>query len=254
MSIAHHEPLLILKKDINLIIGGNHYMKRIKLAVGVSMLALILSTTGCNKASSSDGAILAKVNRGTITASEFKKQLDELAPQMQQAVVSDPKARKEFLDDLIGIELVLQEAKRQGLDKDAEFKKRQEMLKKELERRVQEDAKNELFNTVLKKELGDKMTKIVAPTDQEVQEYFDKNRDKIMAATGKKVGLKEIGPQLKMRMMQERRRDLYLEYAKSLKAKAKISIDDKALDKAVTALSQPKDVDLSNMTAHPAAK
>jgi peptidyl-prolyl cis-trans isomerase C len=227
-------------------------MNRLKLAVGISMLALFLSATGCSKATSSDGAVLAKINRSTITTSEFKKQLDELAPQMQQAVMSDPKARKEFLEDLIGIELVLQEAKRQGLDKDAEFKKRQDMLKKELERRVQEDAKNELFNTVLKKEIGDKMTKIAAPTDDEVLDYFNKNRDKINAAAGKKVSLKEVGPQLKMRLMQEKRRDLYLEYAKGLKAKAKITIDDKALEQAATALAQHKDVDLSNMTVHPA--
>jgi hypothetical protein len=55
-----------------------------------------------------------------------------------------------------------------------------------------------------------------------------------------------------MRLMQEKRRDLYLEYAKGLKAKAKITIDDKALEQAATALSQHKDLDLSNMTAHPA--
>jgi peptidyl-prolyl cis-trans isomerase C len=229
-------------------------MNRLKLTIGVSILALTLSAAGCSKATSTDSAVLAKVNRGTITTTDFKKQLEELAPQMQQAVVSDPKARKEFLEDLIGIELVLQEAKRQGLDKDAEFKKRQDMLKKELERRVQEDAKNELFNTVLKKELGDKMTKVAAPTDQEIQDYYNKNHDKIEAAAGKKVTLKEVGPQLKMRLMQEKRRELYLEYAKSLKAKAKISIDDKALEQATTALSQPKQLDLSNMTAQPAAK
>lgn len=217
------------------------------------MLALFLSATGCSKTTTpSDGAVLAKINRGTITTSEFKKQLEELAPQMQQAVMSDPKARKEFLEDLIGIELVLQEAKRQGLDKDAEFKKRQDMLKKELERRIQEDAKNDLFNTVLKKEIGEKMGKIAAPTEEEVLDYFNKNRDKINTAAGKKVSLKEVGPQLKMRLMQEKRRDLYLEYAKGLKAKAKITIDDKALEQAATALSQHKDLDLSNMTAHPA--
>src|SRR5512144_709333 len=163
-------------------------MDRLKLAVSISMLALILSATGCNKAtSSSDGTVLAKVNRTTITTAEFKKQIDELAPQMQQAVMSDPKARKEFLEDLIGIELVLQEAKRQGLDKDAEFKKRQDMLRKEMERRMQEDAKNELFNSLLKQELGDKMGKITAPTDEEVQTYFNQNKDKITAAAGKKV-------------------------------------------------------------------
>lgn len=228
-------------------------MNRFGIAGAVSaLLALVVITTGCTK-SSSDGAVLARVNRGAITATDFKKQVEDLAPQMRQAVATDPKARKEFLDDLIGIELVVQEAKRQGLDKDAEFKKRQEMLRKELERRIQEDAKNELFNSVLKKEIGDKLAKVAAPTDQEVRDYYTKNKDKIDAAVGKKVGFKEIEPQLKMRLMQEKRRDLYLEYAKGLKAKAKITVDDKALDEAIAAM-QPKDVDLSNMKVQPAPK
>ncbi len=228
-------------------------MNTLRMAVGASLLALIVASVGCTK-TSSDGTVLARVNRGTITVTDFKKQLEDLAPQMQQAVASDPKARKEFLEDLIGIELVVQEAKRQGLDKDAEFKKRQEMLRKELERRIQEDAKNELFNGVLKKEIGDKLAKVAAPTDQEVKDYYNKNKDKIVAATGKQIGFKEIEPQLKVRLMQEKRRDLYIEYAKSLKAKAKISIDDKALDEATASLLQPKDVDLSNMKVQPAPK
>ena len=94
-------------------------MNRFGIAGAVSaLLALVLITTGCTK-SSSDGAVLARVNRGAITATDFRKQVEDLAPQMRQAVTTDPKARKEFLDDLIGIELVVQEAKRQGLDKDA---------------------------------------------------------------------------------------------------------------------------------------
>ncbi len=224
-------------------------MNRIKLAVGISLLALAVAATGCTKA---QGPALARVNSGKITAADFKKQIEELNPQMQQAVISDPKARKEFLDDLIGIELVIQEAKRQGLDKDAEYKKRQEMLRTELERRLQDDAKNELFNSLLKKEIGDKLGKIPAPTDQEVRDYFDKNKDKIVAAVGKNVSFKEIEPQIKMRIMNEKRRDLYLEYAKGLKDKAKISVDEKALDGVVAEMSRPKDLDLSNMKAQPA--
>ncbi len=229
-------------------------MNKLKLmAAGALMLALIVSATGCTK-SASDGTVLARVNRGAITAADFKMQIEGLAPQMQQAVATDPKARKEFLEDLIGIELVIQEAKRQGLDKDAEFKKRQEMLRKELERRIKEDAKNELFNGLLKKEIGDKLAKVAAPTDEEVRDYYAKNKDKIVAATGKQVSLKEIEPQLKMRLMQEKRRDLYLEYAKGLKSKAKITVDEKALNDAAASLSQPKDLDLSNMKVQPAPK
>ena len=224
-------------------------MKMHKPVVGV-VLALVVSLIGCSKGP--DSVVLAKVNRGTITAADFKKQLEDLTPQMQQAVAADPKARKDFLDDLIGIELVIQEAKRQGLDKDAEYKKRQEALKKELERRMQEDAKNELFNSVLKKEIGDKMSKVTEPTEQEVRDYYNSNKDKIRNAAGKQISLKEVEPQLKMRLMQEKRRDLYLEYAKGLKAKAKIDVNEKALDAAVASLAQPKDVDLSHMTVQPA--
>lgn len=222
-------------------------MKKFSTALTLFVLALAITAitmSGCTKGQ--DGAVLAKVNRTTITASDFKKQIEELAPQMQQAVVADPKARKEFLEDLIGIELVIQEAKRQGLDKDAEYKKRQEQLKKELERRVQDEAKNDLFNSLLKKELGDKMSKVTPPTDKEVQDYFTQNKDKINRAAGKQISLQEVAPQLKMRMTQEKRRELYLEYAKGLKAKAKISVDDKALDTAIAEFTKP--VDLSGLT------
>jgi hypothetical protein len=232
-------------------------MKKLKTAISttaasISILALILLVSGCDKAA--NGTVLAKVNRTTITTTEFKKQLEDLTPQMQQAVVTDPKARKEFLEDLIGIELVIQEAKRLGLDKEADFKKRQDMLKKELERRIQEEAKNDLFNSVLKKELGDKIGKVAPPTDPEVKEYYTKNLDKIRTATGKTVSFKEIEQQLKMRMMQEKRRELYLEYAKGLKAKAKISVDEKAMETAMTEFSKPADLSSLQVQTIPAPK
>jgi hypothetical protein len=227
-------------------------MKKLTLAASISILALALMASGCDKAS--DGAVLAKVNRATITSTDFKKQLEDLTPQMQQAVVADPKARKEFLEDLIGIELVIQEAKRLGMDKETDFKKRQDLLKKELERRVQEEAKNDLFNSVLKKELGDKIGKVPPPSDKEIKEYYAKNLDKIRTATGKQVSFKEIEPQLKMRLMQEKRRELYLEYAKGLKAKAKISVDDKAMDTAMAEFSKPADLSGLQVQKVPAQK
>jgi len=226
-------------------------MKKFSTILTVFILALAIAMSGCNKGQ--DGAVLAKVNRGAITASDFKKQIEELAPQMQQAVMADPKARKEFLEDLIGIELMIQEAKRQGLDKDADYKKRQEQLKKELERRVQEEAKNDLFNSLLKKELGDKMSKVTPPTDQAVQDYFNQNKDKIAKAAGKQVSFKDIEQQLKLRMMQEKRREVYVEYAKGLKAKAKISVDDKAMNTAMAELAKPADLSGLTVTKVPAA-
>lgn len=212
-------------------------MKRFYTVPAIFLLALLVGVTGCNKGN--DSTVLARVNRKKITADDFKRQLEDLQPQMQQAVASDPKARKEFLEDLIGIEVVLQEAKRQGLDKTPEFKKRQEMLKKEMEHRIQEDARNELFNTLLKKELSDELGKVEPPTDKEAREYYAKNLDKMRTPDGKKLSYKEVESQLKRRMVAEKQRDLYLDYAKSLRDKANISIDEKALDAAAASMAQP---------------
>ncbi len=204
------------------------------IAAGAVIIALTLA--GCTKGS--DSAVIAKVNNGKITSADFKKQLEELQPQMLQAVATDPKARKEFLEDLIGIELVLQEAKRQGLDKDAEFKKKQDARKKEMEQRIQDAAKNDLFNSLLKKEL---MDKIKEPTDVEVKAYYDSHREEIKkAAGGKDMTLKQAEAQgLKRYVFQMKQRDAYLEFSKGLKAKAKITVDDKALEALASDLSKP---------------
>ncbi len=203
-------------------------------AAAVAIIAL--SLTGCTKGT--DSAVIAKVNNAKITTADFKKQLDELQPQMLQAVAMDPKARKEFLEDLIGIELVLQEARKQGLDKDPEFKKKQDARKKEMEQRIQDAAKNDLFNALLKKEL---MDKVKEPTDAEVKAYYDSHREEIRkAAGGKDITLKQAEAQgLKRYVFQMKQRDAYLEFSKGLKAKAKVTVDDKALETLASDLSKP---------------
>jgi len=208
-------------------------MKKTLLTVS---LILALAVTGCSKGA--DTVVLAKVNRGAITSADFKKQLEDLSPQMQQAVATDAKARKEFLEDLIGIELVIQEAKRLGLDKDAEFKKKQETLRKEMEQRIQDASKNELFNSLLKKELADK---IKQPTDAEVKEYFAKHRSEIEKATKtKNMTMKQAEDRgLRSYIFQMKQRDAYLAYAKTLREKAKITVDDKSLETIAKALSAP---------------
>ncbi len=218
----------------------------------LGILALALTMSGCTK--SQDDAVLAKVNRSSITVADFKKQVEDLNPQMQQAILADPGARKDFLDDLIGIELVVQEAKRQGLDRDAEYKERQEQLKKDLERRIKDAAKNDLFNSLLKKDLGDKMSAVAPPTDKEVRLYYNENKDKINKVVGTEIAFKDLEQQLKTRMVQEKRREVYLEYARELKAKAKITVDDKAMEAAIADFAKPADLSGMTVTKVPAAE
>ncbi|HAR46480.1 MAG: hypothetical protein A2X56_02315 [Nitrospirae bacterium GWC2_57_13] len=217
----------------------------------VVLIAAVLFVGACSK--DSDSKILAKVNGGKITIADFKKQLDELPPQMRQVVATDAKARKDFLEDLVGIELVLQEARRQGLHKDADFKKRQEQLKKDLQRKLEEDYKNELFNTLLRKQLADKISALAPPTDQAVRDFYSKNKKMMQTANGKTLGLKEVEPQIKSRLMQEKQRELYIDFTKELKAKAKIKMDDKAMDALAATLATPT-VPEGMQLDHPALK
>jgi peptidyl-prolyl cis-trans isomerase C len=219
-------------------------MRKINLSVSILILALGIVASGCSKGS--DSAVLAKVGSTSITVADFKKQLEELSPQLQQAVATDPAARKEFLENQILTEVLVQEAKKQGLDKEAAYKKSMETHKKEVEdykkkldQKLEDIARNELLNSLLKKEVGDKMNQLPAPTDKEVRDYYNTNKDRIRAAFGKQVSLKEIEPRIKMILLQEKQSRLSLDYAKALKAKATISTDDKVLETAMAELTRP---------------
>lgn len=211
-------------------------MKKILILVTILLLPAL---AGCGK--DSDNVVVAKVNRTKITIGDFQKQVADLPPQLKQAVAVDPKARQDFLDDLIGIEVVLQEARRQGLDKDEEFVKKQKMFKQEMERRLEEQMKNELFNGLFKKELAGKIT---PPTDKEVKAYFLEHKKEMRTADGKRMSLKDAAPQLKAWLLQKKQREAYMEYAKELKAKAKITIDEKAMGTLGKSLSEPEGSDL----------
>ena len=189
-----------------------------------TVLVLALGLAGCNKGT--DSAVLAKVNRTKITVADFKQQVQDLDPQVQPIITTDAKARKEYLDQIVGYEVALQEAKRLGLDKDAEYRKRVATYREEMERKVQEAMKFELLANLVKKELASKIT---APTDQEVKEYYTKNITRMRTADGRKVSLEQAAPVIKERMANERQRDAIVDYVNSLKAKAKITIDEKAL-------------------------
>jgi hypothetical protein len=216
------------------------------------VFALALGLAACNKGT--DSAVLAKVNRTTITIADFNKQVQDLDPQVQPIVSTDAKARREYLDQIVGYEVALQEAKRLGLDKDAEYKKRVDSYREEMERKVQEAMKFELLANLVKKELASKIT---APTDQEVKEYYTKNITRMRTQDGRKVSLEQAAPVIKDRMANERQRDAFVDYVKGLKAKATISIDEKVLASLGSDTAEPSAHDALKKpaaTEAPAAK
>lgn len=202
-------------------------------------------------AAADDNAVLVKVNNSQITAEQFKRQLEVLTPDILESVVADEKARREFVNDLIGIELVIQEALIQGLDKTEEFKKSQEETKQRLKQNrnidparkgkmLEESARNQLFSALLKKALAGKLEKIPVPGDQEVAAYYREHEAKMVDPDGKKLPLQDAAPRLKQRIKAEKQRALYLEFVKTLRATAGISVDENAIKEVLGSLPKTR--------------
>lgn len=84
------------------------------------LLALSFSLFCCSQEQTEKKEILAKINNYELTLKDFEFQLvDEL--EMDQDFKLTREARKEFLDQLIRKELLIQEAKRLKLDREKNF-------------------------------------------------------------------------------------------------------------------------------------
>jgi len=82
------------------------------------IILAVLMIAGC-KCQAKDKQVLARINNYEITKQEFEEEFKNSG----FSVSDTEESRKSFLDNLINRKLVLQEAQRQGLDKDSAFLK-----------------------------------------------------------------------------------------------------------------------------------
>ena len=224
-------------------------MKRLSLFF---LLLITLFVIGCNNGS--EKAALAKINRSTITVEEFKEQSRDLQPQMRHQVAINHEAGKIFLNQLVGYEVVLQEAKRQGLHKEKDFIEKQNKFKREMERRIREATKYELIKKVLEKNRSDA---IAPPTEEEVAQYYKEHVKEMRTAEGKKVSLQQAGPDIRAFLSQKKWQEALSAYAEELKPKAKITIQEDVLESLYAAPAQPGSSlqeKLQMQTPHPTDK
>jgi peptidyl-prolyl cis-trans isomerase C len=111
--------------------------------VGFSFLFGLCSTTF---ASDEKENILAEVGSYKLTLEEFEDQVQSLPPQLQMALLRNPKLKEQFLDRWVDITLIAQEARDKKLDQDPEIQAKiedimnavlaQEFLRREIEGKV----------------------------------------------------------------------------------------------------------------------
>lgn len=108
------------------------------------------------------GQILAEVNGSVITTEDYKKEVEILPPYLKP-MTETPEGRKEMIDSMIVRELVMQEARKSGIEKSPEVMERLEDLKKRV-----------IIEAYWKKKV-EEQAKI---SDADLQKFYDENKEK----------------------------------------------------------------------------
>lgn len=156
--------------------------------------------------------VLAMINDRKITVAQFDRELTKIPSPFQEVFREEP---KQYLDQVITKEIVLQEARRLDVKADPAAKG--------------EDVDLSIMQNLLKKEVLDKIQ--VDP--KEVAEVYKQHKDQM----GKK-SLAEVTPMIEEAIRELKGKEKVEEYVASLKNKAKIEVDESRL-KDITAAPPP---------------
>ena len=193
--------------------------KSVVLLAVLAMLAQIVVSCAksANKAGSADNsAVLATVGNKKITTAMYEEELNALPPQVKQYFMRAG-GNQAFLNEIINKEILYQEAKREGIDKNARLKKA-----------VRDYKKIAMVKILLAQKIGSPTV-----TDADVKNYYDSHKE---AFTVKGPGKKEktipfatIQALIRQHLMESRQEKAFTTYVNSLKTTAKININEQAV-------------------------
>ncbi|MBI1812004.1 MAG: SurA N-terminal domain-containing protein [Nitrospirae bacterium] len=178
----------------------------------VLVLALGFVFAGCAKKEEQKGQYLVKINGVTITKEDLKKEVEALPP-FAQKMFEGEEGIARLIDELIKKELLYQEAKKKGLDRDAAY------LKK-----VADSQKLILISSLLEKEIEDK----AKLSDKDVRDFYEKNKADFMVQ-GKTIEFEKIRDMLAQRLTAQKQKEVFDGYVESLKKSYKIDVNKEAI-------------------------
>ncbi|MCX7965935.1 MAG: peptidyl-prolyl cis-trans isomerase [Syntrophorhabdaceae bacterium] len=114
---------------------------------------------GCAKTDNSK--VLATIDDEKITINEFNKELDKIPINMKMMVATQT-GKKNYLEKIIMKKLLLKEAKKENIEKEADFQERLKEIKEQL-----------LIESLLKK----KINVDAQITEADLKEYYEKNKE-----------------------------------------------------------------------------
>jgi len=146
-------------------------VKKTAVLTILSVTLLAAAFTGCkgktetgsaSAPAKKQGEVIAEVNGDTITTGDFQKELENLPPYLKP-MADTPEGKKELLDTMVVRELILQQARKDGLDKSPEVAAKLEELKKRV-----------VVEAFLKK----KVEEHASVSDEEMKKFYEENKEK----------------------------------------------------------------------------
>ncbi|MDR1103744.1 MAG: peptidylprolyl isomerase [Endomicrobium sp.] len=138
-----------------------------KLALTITAVAALgLSLPACKK----DEPFVIKVGNEKITENDLNDKLSATSADFQKFAAT-PIGRKHFFDLVVQQSVVIEAAKKAGIEKQAEFKKALEDFKNEQQKQLA-DYKYGLLMDIYLKEIREK----IKASDNEIQNYYNENK------------------------------------------------------------------------------
>jgi thioredoxin 1 len=186
--------------------------KHLKWIIPAAVVVLVVCVFGYLKlfAWNPERQKLAQINTRAISVAQFGRELDKVPSPYKEMLQEDP---KQFLDQLVLQEVLIQEAERLGVKSDANAKP--------------EEKDSSQIQNLLKKEVIDK----VKVNKEEIEILYKEHQSKM----GKKK-LDEVAPLLEELIRDAKGKEKVEEYITSLREKAKVEIDENRL-KGITAVA-----------------
>ncbi|WP_456459873.1 hypothetical protein [Desulfurobacterium sp.] len=151
--------------------------------------------------------IIAKVDNVEITQQDLNDLLKTLPAQYDK---NDPKIRKELIKFLVDQEILVQEAKKEGIDKDPKVKKQ-----------IDDAIKQILATALLNKKIPADKIKV---TGKELKAFYEKHKNELKGLDGKPVPFNQIKAFLKAQLIKQKEQQAVEEYINSIKKNHKVEI------------------------------
>ena len=136
-----------------------------RFLIKLFMLVLIIAFVfGCSQ---TKDEVIVKAGSSKLTKKELQEDLKSLPPQTK-AFLASPEGINRLKDELIKREVLYEEARKKGIEKSEDFKKRMEEFKKIT-----------LINMLLEQEIKNMQN----VTENEAKEYYEKHKDEFIKPT-----------------------------------------------------------------------